>query len=123
MGTVETMGLDEVNKLMARLESLGELEVRRQLPSGLYGFPDTDMRIRVEDWLRAQEAAREAEAVSIAREANSIAQSADSTAKEALSTAKEALRTARQERNTAYTAAIAAIIAVVMTAIQWFSKP
>ena len=111
--------MDEtISNFIAQLESYGELEVKRMMAKGEWGQETGFLRTHVEDWLRSKEAARELEAVSIAREAASTAREAKEIARSADSTAKDALRTAQQERTAAVIAAIAAIIAVVIAIIK-----
>src|SRR5439155_2500461 len=74
-------------KFLQELESLGEEEVRRRLPSGDYGDVGTPMREVVNEWLAFKESEREAaaearsearaaEALSISREANLLSRKA-----------------------------------------------
>ena len=114
------MSTEDINRTIAQLESLGEQEVRRLLPLGQWGELESAMRTCVEDWLRANEATREAESIAVAREANAVAREANTLARSANSTAQEALRTARQQRTIAMIAIVIAavsIIATIMTAI------
>lgn len=74
---METMGRDEINKLITELESSGESAVRKQLPSGRYGSIGSDIRSRVDDWLRGKEAEREEETLKIAKKALSVARRAN----------------------------------------------
>jgi hypothetical protein len=127
-----TMSSDAIRKLEDQLEFLGELEVRRLMSSGAWGDPRTDMRLRVEDWLRAKEVEREIgvaaavgeesaatrEAVSVAREANAVARESNAFAREANAIARSAQRAAWVAAITAIIAAVTAVAAIIMAIIK-----
>lgn len=77
--------IGDINKLLQELELLGETEVRRRLPSELYGAKGSPMRSIVDEWLDTKESARrvasevrEEEALEETRKANRLAEVASS---------------------------------------------
>jgi hypothetical protein len=87
---------EDIRALVHQLSSLGEPEVRRLLPLEHWGKPGSELRARVEDWLRSLEVEREVASVS---------------------TAAEALRLARVQRTIAIIAIIMAAIALALITI------
>lgn len=93
--------------VLPELESLGETEVCRRLPTGEFGEEDSILRSVVENWLASQESVRKA-----------AAEARSETREEAmLSTAREANSIALKARSEARRANIIAIIAMILSTI------
>ena len=115
---MDSMSEKGIADLMSDLKSLGELKVRQLLSEDHWGLPNSILRPHVDDWLRAQEAAREisaqGESAASNREANTLAREAKTSASKANALASRANRNALIALIISATAAIAAIIAAIV---------
>ncbi len=87
------------------LEAKGPEKVREEMCRGLHGMHNSPLRNSVEDWLRTKQAMADAEA-SLKRDARE---------EETLSIAREANRIASRAERWAMYAAIAAVVALIIS--------
>jgi hypothetical protein len=128
------MSTEAINRLLQELHSLGELEVRRRIPSGIYGDEGSAMRFVVDEWLQSEASAREmaaqagseareAEANLLARQANTLARIANKSAEEANSPASRANVLASRANWIAMIAMIISAATTIVVTIISSSKP